>query len=137
MKLIIFIALILFSGSMVMIILCLYGIGKVLENIEIDVIPEIHFEEFQYEDRVLLFRKPFSVTPIKIEELSMFNVNIPQFNIDAYGNTIEELKLNIKETLLMHWHEYANAADEVLSTKAIILKNYLRNQIREIQYSTR
>jgi hypothetical protein len=70
-------------------------------------------------------RQPLELTPVLSEDEQLVCLGHEPWSLDVFAPTRTELLVEAKEQLIVLWHEYAQAADEVLSEPAQRVKRKL------------
>jgi len=103
----------------------------VFDENNIDLSP-IEFDYIDYEDKRLRFKKRLVLTPNLDESGQLYVVNHPEFDLETFAYTRQEIIDGIKSDIRFLWNGYAKAADEVLTKDAQELKQKLLSSIEEI-----
>jgi len=77
------------------------------------------------------FKKPLELVPTLSESQQLIHLFHKDLNIDVFASTRVSLLSELKEQVLMMWHEYVQEDDSNLADSARELKQYLIAAIRE------
>ncbi len=97
-----------------------------LESIgPLDLSP-LEISEVEHRGVRLRLREPLHLQPrLGVENPHFVTVEESRLGLDAFAGTVSELVDEVAESLVMGWRNYAQAADEELSPKALDLKRSL------------
>lgn len=103
------------------------------DSIKVEVIMENSFvlNDISNERISLSFINPFIVDYEFVKDVAYFSYDNDELRIYAYGRTLEELKENIIDNLLIDWQELVQCDDERLTESALESKNMLMSVLRE------
>jgi len=101
-----------------------------LDENDIDLSP-IEFDYIDYEDKRLRFKKRLVLTPNLDESGQLYVVNLPEFDLETFAYTRQEIIDGIKSDIRFLWDGYAKATDEELTEGALELKQRLLSNIEE------
>ena len=90
-----------------------------------------YLTQFEYSDRVLLFRDEVAIEPELDELQQLMILREDHLGIDVVGSTREELLQGLVEEIEILWRNYALAPDTELSPAARRLKRSLLDAIEE------
>ncbi len=104
-----------------------------LESIgPLDLSP-LEITEVEHRGVRLRLREPLHLEPrLGVENPHFLTVEDPRLGLDAFAGTVSELVDEVNESLVVGWRNYAQAADEELSQKAIELKHSLLAAMDEV-----
>jgi hypothetical protein len=106
-------------------------IPLVEENGKIDLTP-IEFDYIDYEGKRLRFKKRLVLTPKLDDSGQLYTVSYPEFELETFAYTRQEIMDSIKSDIVFLWNGYAKVADEKLTKDALKLKQRLLSGIEEI-----
>ncbi|MBS1912741.1 MAG: hypothetical protein JST22_12205 [Bacteroidetes bacterium] len=109
-------------------------VTDVVDIVGVDLSPFIVME-FEYEGRILRFRRPLEITPTLDESQQVICLEYEPLGIDIYASTRDELDTLIYEELDVLWRNYALEDPRNLSLDARELKSKLLAAIEEIGHA--
>lgn len=98
---------------------------------EIDLSP-IELDCVCCESKSLRFKNRLVLTPVLDDSKQLYTVSYPEFDLEAFAYTRQELIDSIQSEIVFIWNGYAKEADEVLTKDAQELKQKLLSSIEEI-----
>jgi hypothetical protein len=98
---------------------------------EIDLSP-IELDCICCECKSLRFKNRLVLTPVLDDSKQLYAMSYPEFGLETFAYTRQEIIDGIKSDIAMLWSEYAETADEALTEGAIELKQKLLSNIEEI-----
>jgi hypothetical protein len=101
------------------------------ESRKIDLTP-IEFDYIDYEEKRLRFKKRLVLTPELDDYGQIYTVSYPEFELETFAYTRQEITDSIKSDIVFLWNGYAKVADEKLTKDALKLKQRLLSGIEEV-----
>lgn len=105
--------------------------GKIIDVTDIrplDLRP-FWLEGVETPEGTIALAEPVELTPVFEDQQVTFE--IPELNLVSSGATRDEAVQELYSDIIWLWKEYGMAADDELSTDAKVLRNRLRQMIRE------
>ena len=91
---------------------------------------KLYFTEVKYDDVVLKLKKEFCVQYYK-DEVG-YHTEDEKFEIFCYAETIDELRKEINENLVVSWKLYVDCSEDELSEDAKELRNLLLQYMKKV-----
>jgi hypothetical protein len=98
---------------------------------DIDLAP-IEFDYIDYGDKKLRFKNRLVLTPELDDSEQLYTISYPDFNLESFAYTRQEITDEIKSDIVFLWNEYAKAEDSELTEDALELKKRLLLNIEDI-----
>jgi len=98
---------------------------------EIDLSP-IDFNDIDYRKKKLHFKNSFFLTPTLDNSEQLYTINYPEFGLELFAYTRQEITNDVKSEIVYLWEEYAKTEDDTLTEDAKILKKKLLGAIEEV-----
>jgi hypothetical protein len=98
---------------------------------EIDLSP-IDFNDIDYGKKKLHFKNNLTLTPRLDNSEQLYTINYPEFGLELFAYTRQEISIDVKSEIVYLWEEYAKAEDDTLTEDAKFLKKKLLSAIEEV-----